>query len=223
MTVQNHGLPRVVDVQPWSAAAETEVRCGLVVTAINDLAVDSSTWLKAYTEALVPFTMTFGTEAPLLVGEADDPDWTADPNLAAHLVGEAEIAARTPEPPPAAGPPAGVLVLRDDGASSSRARPQAPVSPCVSIGSLSYRCASTGCLLSLAPPPRAALANEPRPAEHRVGLGGSRPAGTSVEDGVFQGEVGDRHLVAELQRLLDAPAAEIAAEQRLIADLWGTR
>ena len=73
------------------------------------------------------------------------------------------------------------------------------------------------------PPPRAALANAPRPAEHRVGLGGSRLAGTSVEDGVFQGEVGDRHLVAELQRLLDAPAAEIAAEQRLIADLWGTR
>ena len=73
------------------------------------------------------------------------------------------------------------------------------------------------------PPPRAALANEPRPAEHRVGLGGSRLAGTSVEDGVFQGEVGDRHLAAELQRLLDAPAAEIAAEQRLIADLWGTR
>ena len=71
-------------------------------------------------------------------------------------------------------------------------------------------------------PPRAALANAPRNAEHRVGIGGSRPAGTSDEDGVFQGEVGDRHLVAELQPLLNAPVAEIAAEQRLIADLWGT-
>ena len=54
MAVQNHGLPRVVDVQPWSAAAETAVRCGLVVTAINDLAVDFSTWLKAFTMAEIP-------------------------------------------------------------------------------------------------------------------------------------------------------------------------
>ena len=147
-------------------------------------------------------------KAPLLVGEADDPDGTADPNLAAHLVGEAEIAGRVPEPPPAAGPPAGVLVLRADGASGSRAWPQAPVSGGVSIGSLSYRCSSTGCLLPLPPPPRAALANAPRPAEHRVGLGGSWLAGKAVEDGVFQEEVGDRLLVAELQRLLEAPAAE---------------
>ena len=191
MRVQHHGPPRVVDVQPRSAAAETGVRCGWVVTAIDNLAVDSSTWLDAFTNALVPFIVKFDTTA-----------------------------ARVPEPLPAAGPPLGERVLGDDGASGrSRAWPQAPAPARASIRSLSYRCATTGCLLRLPQPPRAALA----PAEPRSSrVARWIAAGTVVEDGVFQGEIGDRLLVGELLRLLDAPAAEITAEQRLVAELWGT-
>ena len=98
MRVQHYGAPRVVDVVPRSAAAETGVRCGWVVTAIDNMAVDASTWQDAFNNAFVPFIVKFDTTA-----------------------------ASASDPPPVAGPPLGERVLRDDGAAGqSRVCPQAP-------------------------------------------------------------------------------------------------
>ena len=63
MGVQNHGPPRVVAVMPGSASDETGVRCGWVVTAIDNMAVDASTWQDAFNNALVPFIVKFDTTA----------------------------------------------------------------------------------------------------------------------------------------------------------------
>ena len=90
----------------------------------------------------------------------------------------------------------------------------AGAAPRLQISAVSYNCAASGELLPLPPPPLPRLGDAvaaPVPVRFAaVGQGSQESAA-------------DLRLIAELQHLLDAPAAEFAAEQRFIADLWGTR
>eukprot|EP00928_Gymnodinium_smaydae_P011438 TRINITY_DN14221_c0_g1_i1.p1 TRINITY_DN14221_c0_g1~~TRINITY_DN14221_c0_g1_i1.p1 ORF type:complete len:387 (-),score=91.33 TRINITY_DN14221_c0_g1_i1:195-1355(-) len=65
MNVQVNVVPRVVDVLPGYPAEKAGVRRGYVLTAVNDVAVNASTWYTAWQQAQVPCTLTFDTTVPV--------------------------------------------------------------------------------------------------------------------------------------------------------------
>ena len=153
MLVANHGLPRVTDVKPASAAAGAGVRIGWVVTAIDNLAVDSSTWKGAFRETLVPFIVAFDTKAPLHTGTAFLP--TGDPTTD----GAPPKAAPNPSKPPVTtlGPVAGSVGASSSagaaGGAVSSVEADARAAPRLRISAVSYECAASGERLPLPSPP----------------------------------------------------------------------
>ena len=189
MLVANHGPPRVIDVKPASAAAGAGVRIGWVVTAIDNLAVDSSTWKGAFRETLVPFIVAFDTKAPLHTGTAFLP--TGDPTTD----GAPPKAAPNPSKPP-------VTTLG----------PVAGAAPGLRISAAFYQCAASGKHLPL-----------PSPPLPRLDDAVAAPVPVPIADtGSYGRERERRCLLAELQDILEAPAAEIEAERRVVAFLWST-
>lgn len=188
MLVANPGLPRVTDVKPASAAAGAGVRIGWVVTAIDNLAVDSSTWEGAFRETLVPFIVAFDTKAPLHTGTAFLP--TGDPTTD----GAPPKAAPNPPKPP-------VTTLG----------PVAGAAPGLRISVAFYQCAASGKHLPWRSPPLPRL-------DDAV----AAPVPVPIADtGSYGSERERRRLLAELQVILEAPAADIEAERQLVALLWG--
>lgn len=68
MNIQVHVAPRVVEVLPGFPAEAAGVREGFVLTQVNDRPVDAVTWLEAFENAALPFTLTFDTTVPVHPG-----------------------------------------------------------------------------------------------------------------------------------------------------------
>ena len=187
----------------------------MVVTAVNDLAVDSSTWLEAFRMIPVPFNVTFDARTPLYTDSA------ALPTAVPAADGAPPEAMQNSSRPPVTTlvPSAGSIGAsssgtwaEESGGAMRSVEPDAGAAPRRGIPAVSFNCAASGKLLPLPTPPAPRLGDTAAPP-----VRGHFAAACLID----QASASDRRLLAEMQRLFSAPAAEIEAERRVIAELWG--